>query len=691
MSPIAQPMTPMQAHITAQQPMTPMQSTMSPMQPAMSPMPQQMGYPPPSPNPMGLRLDGLAPNCGTPDIAVYLYGEGLSTTSRIFFDGVGLRVYHNENLNKFFFIVPSGPTGKVVDVFAVNDYVRSQTYQFQYLPLDELTSRMTKLESRIHMADSQSNSDWQKWMDQFGKLKKRFSDLDSRVNRTPCDPGVVAVNLGIDQSKAELAQEQQVMNELQSKMEQEKQKIQNLQRIIEVQESERRKIEVKLEQPATAPPAAAAPPFNFSSPDAHALFLANNSLLHLTDLMNLIQQINPALLKNSHLPAAHFMISEFTSSLLLATVAHPYVQANQVKPEQAGMVMPGMPMMPSGSIPTMSMFAPFEAPKLKKNHDNIDFLTMKLDDLEMLEVLGSGTFGKVRLCRHKPTRTYFCVKILSKSRIFRLKQVEHTNNERNIMMSIDHPLIVKMFRTFQDKKHLYLLMEFVPGGELFNYIRKAGSMPLNVAKLLAAEIILVLEYLHSNNILYRDLKPENILISESGHIKLADFGFSKRTKQRTFSLCGTPEYISPEIIVKERGHNEKADYWSLGILIFEMLAGYVPFVGDEKDKQNVFENILHMKTEIPDNFPSQAKDLVEKLLEKNEFQRPNLQQIKSHPWFEGINWSNLLNMTQQACGPLNPNIQKENDTHCFYHYSNTGIVEEELDPNIDIDPYFSDF
>jgi len=310
----------------------------------------------------------------------------------------------------------------------------------------------------------------------------------------------------------------------------------------------------------------------------------------------------------------------------------------------------------------------------------------------MLEVLGTGTFGKVRLCRHITSKKHYCMKILSKAKIYKLKQVEHINNEKNVLKGISHPFIVKLYRTFKDEHSLYFLLEFIPGGELFNYIRKAGRLPNQVARTYAAEIVLAFEHLHSKSIVYRDLKPENLLLDATGHIKLTDFGFAKAIKDRTYSMCGTPEYIAPEIILN-KGHGTAVDWWSLGVLIFEMLSGVPPFSEDTEKRHTIFEQILNERVEMPEYFHPHAKDLISRLLIPDSSARlgclkGGVGEIKKHEWFAGLDWQSLLE--KRSGGPLNPEINKDGDTHNFYKYSIVG-VQEEQDPNVNYDKIYADF
>ena len=153
------------------------------------------------------------------------------------------------------------------------------------------------------------------------------------------------------------------------------------------------------------------------------------------------------------------------------------------------------------------------------------------------------------------------------------------NHERAILAGIYHPFIVTMFRTYRTENDVLMLLEYIPGGELFTYLRKAERFENDVARHYAAEILVALEYLHSLGIVYRDLKPENLLLDAEGHIKITDFGFAKEVPDKTFTICGTPDYLAPEII-KCTGHSAAVDWWALGVLIYEMLAGYPPYWGD---------------------------------------------------------------------------------------------------------------
>jgi len=199
---------------------------------------------------------------------------------------------------------------------------------------------------------------------------------------------------------------------------------------------------------------------------------------------------------------------------------------------------------------------------------------VNITDFEMRNTLGTGTFGRVRLCTLQGQ--VYAMKILQKSEVIRLKQEEHICSERAILASISHPLIVILYRTFQDPHCVHMLLEYINGGEVFSHLRNAGRFSKEFTKFYTGQIVLVLQHLHDKNIVYRDLKPENLLIASNGYLKITDFGFAKLLTEDTWTLCGTPEYLAPEII-QSKGHGLPVDWWALGILMYEMLCGYPPF------------------------------------------------------------------------------------------------------------------
>ncbi|XP_022644810.1 cAMP-dependent protein kinase catalytic subunit PRKX-like isoform X3 [Varroa destructor] len=178
-------------------------------------------------------------------------------------------------------------------------------------------------------------------------------------------------------------------------------------------------------------------------------------------------------------------------------------------------------------------------------NDGVSY-SFRFSDLNVIKTIGTGTFGRVCLCRADDN--YYALKIMRIDDVIRLKQVDHVRNEKAILQQIEHPFIIKLLWTHHSQQALYMLLEFVAGGELFTYLRNAGKFSNSAAVFYASEIVLALEYLHSKNIVYRDLKPENLLLDKSGHLKVTDFGFAKQLSDRTWTLCGTPEYLAPEII-----------------------------------------------------------------------------------------------------------------------------------------------
>ncbi|ORY85428.1 kinase-like domain-containing protein, partial [Protomyces lactucae-debilis] len=293
-------------------------------------------------------------------------------------------------------------------------------------------------------------------------------------------------------------------------------------------------------------------------------------------------------------------------------------------------------------------------------------------DWIFVSTLGTGTFGRVFLARPKQAegdkQAFFAMKVLQKSEVVRLRQVEHINNEREILSIVRHPFIVSMRASFQTPTNLFMCLEYAVGGELFSHLRKAVRFQNDVTRFYAAEILLAIEHLHDLNIIYRDLKPENILLDASGHIKITDFGFAKQIVDRTWTLCGTPEYLAPELI-QSKGHGKPVDWWALGVLIFEMLCGYPPFY--DKSHIGIYEKILAAKIKFPGHVQADAADLITRLLTPDITRRlGNLsrgtEDVKLHPWFLHCEWHRLL--AKDCPVPFVPAIKFAGDTHHFETY-----------------------
>ncbi|RKU47970.1 camp-dependent protein kinase catalytic subunit [Coniochaeta pulveracea] len=281
-----------------------------------------------------------------------------------------------------------------------------------------------------------------------------------------------------------------------------------------------------------------------------------------------------------------------------------------------------------------------------------------LADFDILRTLGTGSFGRVHLVQSRHNQRFYAVKVLKKAQVVKMKQVEHTNDERKMLGEVKHPFLITLWGTFQDSRNLYMVMDFVEGGELFSLLRKSGRFPNPVAKFYAAEVTLALEYLHSRNIIYRDLKPENLLLDRHGHLKITDFGFAKRVPDKTWTLCGTPDYLAPEV-VSNKGYNKSVDWWSLGILIYEMLCGYTPF-WDGGSPMKIYENIIKGKVKYPAYINPDAQDLLERLITHDLTKRlGNLfggpQDVKSHPWFAEVTWERLARKDIDA--PYTPPVK----------------------------------
>ncbi|AGO12867.1 AaceriADL389Wp [[Ashbya] aceris (nom. inval.)] len=291
-------------------------------------------------------------------------------------------------------------------------------------------------------------------------------------------------------------------------------------------------------------------------------------------------------------------------------------------------------------------------------------------DFEVLRLLGKGTFGQVYQVRKKDTKRIYAMKVLSKKVIVKKNEIAHTIGERNILVrtaSKSCPFIVGLKFSFQTPSDLYLVTDFLSGGELFWHLQKEGRFTEERAKFYIAELVLALEYLHDNDIVYRDLKPENILLDANGNIALCDFGLSKADlKDRTNTFCGTTEYLAPELLLDETGYTKMVDFWSLGVLIFEMCCGWSPFFAE--DNQKMYQKIAFGKVKFPrDVLSPEGRSFVKGLLNRNPKHRLGAvndgAEVRAHPFLCDIDWEALRN--KQIPPPFKPHLTSETDTSNF--------------------------
>lgn len=242
-----------------------------------------------------------------------------------------------------------------------------------------------------------------------------------------------------------------------------------------------------------------------------------------------------------------------------------------------------------------------------------------IEDFELLKVLGKGSFGKVMLVRYRGDQQLYAMKTLRKAALVKRNQLGHTATERTILQTIRNPFLVKLNFAFQNQDKLYMVLDYMAGGELFFWLKRDRKFREPRARLYAAEITIALECLHSYDIIYRDLKPENILLDAEGHIRITDFGLSKDgvsgpgAEGGTHTFCGTPEYLAPEIL-QQKGHGKAVDWWSLGTLLYEMLCGLPPFY--DTNIQRMYNKILQAPLRLPSHLSEPAKDILTALLQR---------------------------------------------------------------------------
>ncbi|XP_050063995.1 microtubule-associated serine/threonine-protein kinase 3 isoform X2 [Aphis gossypii] len=322
-------------------------------------------------------------------------------------------------------------------------------------------------------------------------------------------------------------------------------------------------------------------------------------------------------------------------------------------------------------------------------------------DFDVIKLISNGAYGAVYLVRHKQTRQRFAMKKIIKNNLMLRNQIEQVFAERDIMSFTDNPFVVTMYCSFETRKHLCLVMEYVEGGDCASLLKNIGPLPPDMAKFYFAETVLAVEYLHNYGIVHRDLKPDNLLITALGHIKLTDFGLSKMglmslatnlyevhvdRDTRQFSdkqVFGTPEYIAPEVILRQ-GYGKPVDWWSMGIILYEFLVGCVPFFGETPEE--LFAHTVNDDIEWPDEneWPIQpeAKNIISSLLQQNPRDRLGTggsHEVKDHPYFYGVDWNSLLRQKAEFM----PQLGNEEDTS--YFDSRSDRYSHEIDEDTDDD------
>jgi len=304
---------------------------------------------------------------------------------------------------------------------------------------------------------------------------------------------------------------------------------------------------------------------------------------------------------------------------------------------------------------------------------------MTLESLQFLAVLGEGAFGQVTLVKHPGTEQVYAMKQMQKARIVKLKQQRNVLNEKSVLMRVrEHPYILNLVKTFNTPDSLYMVLEFLQGGDLFGLMtRLGGRLQSRVAMFYAATVTSVLGFLHRRNIVYRDLKPENLVLDSDGFLRVVDFGFAKVVADKTYTLCGTPEYIAPEMVTG-KGHGKGVDYWALGVLTYEMLAGYSPFADHAgRDHRTIYKKILRGTFRWSSKIADPAlRDLIAQLLTSNPSKRLGClrggeDDIRAHAWFAqgNFNWAALDG--KQLPPPVVPDVKGPADVSHFEDFKET--------------------
>lgn len=346
----------------------------------------------------------------------------------------------------------------------------------------------------------------------------------------------------------------------------------------------------------------------------------------------------------------------------------------------------------------------------ESNYTRLQRQRLSMADFEPLKLIGKGAFGEVRICRDKTTGSLVAVKKLKKSEMVRRGQVDHVKAERNVLAEVSHYAIVKLIYSFQDEDYLYLVMEYLPGGDLMTLLIRLEILTEDMSRFYLAQTVVALEAIHSAGYIHRDIKPDNLLLDAKGQMKLSDFGLCKpvdvqrlpkfaaeddstlsslpspsaasqeeqlmhwrqNRRKLAFSTVGTPDYIAPEVLMK-KGYGMECDWWSVGAIAFEMMVGFPPFYSD--DPMTTCRKIVNWRAylkftpEAEATLSPAAKDFIKRLLcdVDHRLGTRGIDEIKAHPFFRGINWNTLY----QSTAPYRPALEHELDTQNFEQYEDT--------------------
>jgi serine/threonine protein kinase len=312
---------------------------------------------------------------------------------------------------------------------------------------------------------------------------------------------------------------------------------------------------------------------------------------------------------------------------------------------------------------------------------------INIRDYELRQTIGKGSLSIIKLSKATQSNKFFAVKKIKKSSLISLNLKDRIYNEILSLSLCENNYIQKYQGFAMDDKYIYILTELLTGGGLYPLLRSEGRFPLAQAKIYSAEIVLILEYLHSKNIIYRDLRPENLLFDHKGFLRLIDFGLAKVCEGQTYTVCGLPEYLAPEILLN-KGYGKEIDWWAFGCFVYELLVGISPFY--EKDPIVIFKRILKRDIKFPSNFPASAKSLIKHCLEKDIGNRyggliRGINEIKEHRFFKDIGWNSLNK--QKGKQIYTPNLENADDMKSLnminYDDEESNGINPEEDPFTD--------